>query len=959
MGDMARTAARHSTIVLGLALACLALSSGAARAGTYEVVACDAAPGGNYGSWLPRATDKMGTGQHCPSAGRESGGLWAGNAVNVGTIPAFAASQYYFDAPPGTSIVFFAARYMFRRFDPYWRLGVFADTHMLHGCEPAAQETGCFFNSQSIDGDSTWGWTPNQIHQVSIVTACGSGTGCRSDAAAPNGDRAGVRLYGASVRIHDDSVPEVWATGAGIYTGAWHRGTQSAAYSATDNVGFRRTRLYVDGTLLREDERECDFAQRRPCGDVPSGSYDVNTLAVPDGDHIVRVEGVDAAGNVGGFNHAFRSDNTAPGAPRDLAVEGGEGWRQANLFKVSWRNPGSASPIRVARYRLCNAATNECTTGSRQGDGISSISNLEVPALGHYRLRVWLEDQAGNVNDANWSDEVSLRFDNVPPGEAEPAARSGWLSAAQSAGYVQTIRMRAGAFHPVSGIAGYSVTVDGSDPDGTVDSVDGTYRIPELPEGTTTVKARAVSGAGVPSGLVGSTLLRVDRSSPTVGVVNPPTGEWHRGPVGVSAVATDQAHLSGMAAAPAELPVEAGGFVEFRLDGGDRRTVRGPHASVTFEEDGEHSVTFAAHDVAGNRSPERAVSFRIDRTPPELVVFEAPDQADPRRVVVAASDRTSGVASATIEMRRVTHDGDRWIEMPATRDGDRFVATVDDESFERGVYQLRARVVDRAGNESAGDRRRDGSPATIDTESLRHDSRLTAALVTPPSKATKKVCPKKRPGRKRKCRKKTTTTPGGAPVAALALPLGKGAVARGVLEADSGAPLGDAPVDVYTRSSAAGAEFERVDTVKTDLKGAFSYAVPAGSSRAIRFRFEGDTRHRSTEEAVTIRVPAGATTVASHRTRRNGQTVRFKGKLQSRPVPAGGKVLDLQAFYRGKWRTFATPRANAKGKWGYGYRFGATRGTVPYRFRVLIRPESAYPYDLGYSNTVKVVVRGR
>ena len=127
----------------------------------------------------------------------------------------------------------------------------------------------------------------------------------------------------------------------------------------------------------------------------------------------------------------------------------------------------------------------------------------------------------------------------------------------------------------------------------------------------------------------------------------------------------------------------------------------------------------------------------------------------------------------------------------------------------------------------------------------------------------------------------------------------------------------------------------------------------------MRFHFDGDGRYRSSEEAVTLKVPAATTLSASHRTRRNGQTVTFKGKLRSQPIPPAGKVLDLQAFYRRKWRTFATPRANAKGKWSYRYRFGATRGTVPYRFRVLIRPESAYPYDLGLSRTVRVVVRGR
>jgi hypothetical protein len=92
---------------------------------------------------------------------------------------------------------------------------------------------------------------------------------------------------------------------------------------------------------------------------------------------------------------------------------------------------------------------------------------------------------------------------------------------------------------------------------------------------------------------------------------------------------------------------------------------------------------------------------------------------------------------------------------------------------------------------------------------------------------------------------------------------------------------------------------------------------------------------------------------------RNGQTVRFSGRLKGRPYPRKGKVLDLQAFYRHKWRTFATPRASLSGLWKYRYRFQATRGTVLYRFRLRVRATSDYPYDPGYSKEVKVRVSGR
>jgi hypothetical protein len=106
-------------------------------------------------------------------------------------------------------------------------------------------------------------------------------------------------------------------------------------------------------------------------------------------------------------------------------------------------------------------------------------------------------------------------------------------------------------------------------------------------------------------------------------------------------------------------------------------------------------------------------------------------------------------------------------------------------------------------------------------------------------------------------------------------------------------------------------------------------------------------------------VPAKATIKASRRALRNGGSVNFSGRILGRPYPSKGKVLDLQAFYRGKWRTFATPRASLKGAWRYRYRFETTRGVVIYKFRVRVRPSSDYPYELGYSRVIRVRVKGR
>jgi hypothetical protein len=105
-------------------------------------------------------------------------------------------------------------------------------------------------------------------------------------------------------------------------------------------------------------------------------------------------------------------------------------------------------------------------------------------------------------------------------------------------------------------------------------------------------------------------------------------------------------------------------------------------------------------------------------------------------------------------------------------------------------------------------------------------------------------------------------------------------------------------------------------------------------------------------------VRATSTIHASPRVVAQGGRVRFSGRLGLRfaSVPRGGKLVDLQAFDRGRWRTFATARARgSKGAWSSTYRFGKSPGR--YRVRLRIRREAVFPYDLGYSRSVVVRVR--
>jgi hypothetical protein len=183
-----------------------------------------------------------------------------------------------------------------------------------------------------------------------------------------------------------------------------------------------------------------------------------------------------------------------------------------------------------------------------------------------------------------------------------------------------------------------------------------------------------------------------------------------------------------------------------------------------------------------------------------------------------------------------------------------------------------------------------------------------------------------------------------------------GAIVHGRLTA-SGGPVPGAAVTVLSRPRTGG-EFQPVASLRTDADGRLSFRARSGPSRTLRFRWAGTGTARPASADIEVAVPARTSIRVDRRRVRNGESVTFSGRLAGRPLPEGGKLVDLQVKLRGRWRTFATPRAGSPGRWSYAYRFEATRGLVRYSFRARIRREAAYPYELGHSRTVRVTVLG-
>jgi hypothetical protein len=657
-------------------------------------------------------------------------------------------------------------------------------------------------------------------------------------------------------------------------------------------------------------------------------------------------------------------DVSAPDPPNEVFVDQGSGWMAENHFDVWWHTPpGQESPIAAAHYQLCPAVPlGPCTTHQVDGADVSEME-LTLPHAGWFWLRVWLEDAAGNVNPNAKSSDVMLRFDDGTPPEAFLRHSSVWLGDTTPASPDYTVEIDIAAEWPMSGIKGYSITLDGTVPDDDVEvfaaqdyeRFQASYSIQDLAEGVTTVRLRTVSNAGVPSDIVGITYVRLDRTPPVLDEDDlPDEGYWYRGSLAVVLKALDQEHLSGMVPAASGRPPSEGAHLAYALDGGAEQIFGGGTGQVEVTTDGHHTLTYRAFDAAGNGSVEKEVGFKIDGTAP-VGAFRALDPGDPRGLRVDVEDATSGIADGAIEYRREGEGG--FKRLATTRAGGVLSARLDDMALPAGRYEVRAVATDVAGNEAVIDSWADGSKTTL-AMPLRLSANLSATA-TVKAKRCPKAAGKRRgkngrrkPATRPKCRRKKAKA-----VTSLELKHGKRAASAGRLVTAQGVPIADAPI-VVEGQPRSGGPFVRLGVARTDAQGNFRFTIPAGPSRTVRYRYDGINTVRPADAQLTTKVAAAARLKVDRRRLRNGQTVRFTGRLLGKPIPKAGKLVALQARVGREWRTFATPRANAKGVFKHRYRFTATTGLRRYEFRALVAREAAYPYEKGVSRIVKVTVRG-
>jgi hypothetical protein len=338
-------------------------------------------------------------------------------------------------------------------------------------------------------------------------------------------------------------------------------------------------------------------------------------------------------------------------------------------------------------------------------------------------------------------------------------------------------------------------------------------------------------------------------------------------------------------------------------------------------------------DSAGNhdaRYGTQVARLGFDPSAPELTILEQ-DPQDPVRIRVRARDATSSVARGEVEIRR--HGESTWQSMSTELDADGFSAFLDDGELAHGIYEVRARAFDEAGNERSTDRREGGQPATIQLPA-RVKTRLAVGKV-----------------KRMRARRLLVARP--------QVRYGRSLRLHGRLTTPGAKPVSNAQIDVWEQVKLAGAPWRQIGSLTTSRTGRFTFKAERGPRRVLRFRYAGTKTVRSRASEVELRVRAGMSFRVNRHRVVNGEEVIFRGRLKGAPLPPTSKLVHLQVFSRGHWATFAIARANhVSGLWSHRYRFQATRGRVRYRFRARVPQEDSYPYTTGTSSPVRVTVRG-
>lgn len=187
----------------------------------------------------------------------------------------------------------------------------------------------------------------------------------------------------------------------------------------------------------------------------------------------------------------------------------------------------------------------------------------------------------------------------------------------------------------------------------------------------------------------------------------------------------------------------------------------------------------------------------------------------------------------------------------------------------------------------------------------------------------------------------------------------------GRLVNDRGRPIAGASIEVVGRvlmpDTGAKGLWQPIGAVVTDKNGRFTARVPSGVSRSVAVVYKANAADPgwTTNAQTNVLVSAGITLNVRDAHVRNKHRVVFRGRVAG-DIPKGGILVTIQVLGGSEWIPVATsqPEIHTKpnGRFRAAYKFERTYSPASFRFRALAHRDSAFPFELGRSNSVPVHV---
>ena len=297
-----------SLLASALALMLLAVVATSARAGTYEVPVCDAAPDNANNSWTSSNSSDFNTSQSCPSDDNPFKGIRV-TTTRSGSSPAGHEGRWTFAAPAGTTLKSIDYELAGRDKD---NVEVYLRTNRQTLFSASNDGSGQFL-TDSKRGVGLAGGTTS----VFIQSICD--TSARCDYGTEYGD---ISLYEAVVEVEDETDPGLNVKGGSLARSASpvQKDIADVVFDATDNTGIKSARLLVDGNEVDADTYPYDETKAVPAENQADRRLVVDTRRLSEGPHTVQLIVVDSAGNEQSYEKSIVVDNEA-----DQGRDGGGG----------------------------------------------------------------------------------------------------------------------------------------------------------------------------------------------------------------------------------------------------------------------------------------------------------------------------------------------------------------------------------------------------------------------------------------------------------------------------------------------------------------------------------------------------------------------------------------------------------------------------------------------------------